>query len=88
MEIFHNIVFVVEERVSYLLNIVTACSQHLLGGAVMWSGHRFPKEVKLLGGHAADKRYVIEHLSDMFVVNPFRLYSHHQYTEDTPNVVV
>jgi hypothetical protein len=35
MEIFHNIVFVVEEWASYLSNIVTACSQHLLGRAAM-----------------------------------------------------
>jgi hypothetical protein len=88
-EIFYNIVFVVEEWVSYLPNIVTARSQHLLGGAVMWSVHRFLKKVKLSGGdHVANTRYVIEHLSDMFVVNPFCLYSHHQYTKDMPNVMV
>ncbi len=74
---------------SYSLNIVTACSQHLLGGVVMWSAHHFPKKVKLLdGNHVANTRYVIEHLLDMFIVNPFRLYLHHRYTEDMPNVVV
>jgi hypothetical protein len=89
MEIFHNIVFVMEEWATYSSNIVTACSQHLLGGSVMWFVHRFPKKVKLLGGdHVANTRYVIEHLSDMFVENPFCLYSDHQYAEDTPNVAV
>jgi hypothetical protein len=88
-EIFHNIVFVVEEWASYFSNIVTARSQHLLSGAVMWPAHHFPKKDKLLGGnHVANTRYVIEHLSDMFVVNPFRLYSHHQYAEDTLNVAL
>ena len=77
-EIFHNIVFVVEEWASYLSSIVAACSQHLLGRAVMWSKHRFPKEVKLSGGnHVANTRYVIEHSSDMFVVDPFHLSLHH-----------
>ncbi len=64
-EIFHNIVFVVEEWASYLSNIVTAHSWHLLGGAVMWSTHRFPKKVKLSGrDHVANMRYVIEHSLD------------------------
>ncbi len=64
-----------EEWVSYSLSIVAACSQHLLGGAVKWSPHHFPKEVKFSGGnHVANTRYVIEHLPDVFIVNPFRLY--------------
>ncbi len=45
-EIFHNIVFVVMEWASYLSNIVTSCSQHLLGRTVMLSLHGFPKKIK------------------------------------------
>ncbi len=77
-EIFHSIAFVVEEWASYLSNIVTACSQHLLGGVIMWSAHRFPNEIKLSGGdHVASTRCVIEHLPDTFIVNPLHLYLHH-----------
>jgi hypothetical protein len=68
LEVLHNKIFVVEERSSSPSNLVATRCQHLLGWAVMRSLHYLSNEVELLGGnHITYSRYVIEHLSDVFI---------------------
>ncbi len=48
--------------------VVTACSNHLLGGLVVESSHYLAKKVQLSGGyHIPHSWYVVEHLSYLII---------------------
>ncbi len=42
MEIYHNNVFIVKEGMAYMLDIIAACCQHLLGWLFGWSTNCLP----------------------------------------------
>ncbi len=67
-EVLHNVVLVVEEGMSNLVDIVAARCQHLLSRTVMWSTYRLAQEVQLMrSNHVSDSGYAIEHFPHMFI---------------------
>ncbi len=75
-KILDNIILVVKEGATNSANIITACSQYLLGRAVVWPAYCFSKKVELMGSnHVTHTRYVINHSPDMCIVYLLFLYS-------------
>ncbi len=73
-----DIILVVKEGATNSANIITACSQHLLGKAVVWPAYCFSKKVKLTGSnHVTHARYVIKHSPHVCIVYSLFLYSKH-----------
>ncbi len=77
-KILDNMILVVKKGVTNLANILTACSQHLLGRAVVWPAYCFSNKVKLMGSnHVTHARYVIKHSPHVCIVYSLFLYSKH-----------
>ncbi len=55
--ILDNIILVVKEGATNSANIITGCSQHLLGRAVVWPAYCFSKKVKLTGSNHVTHGY-------------------------------
>ena len=69
-----DVVLGVEERMSHWADIVAACCQHLLRRTIGGGTHDLSDEVHLsCGNHVANARDVIEHPSNMFILDAFFL---------------
>ncbi len=78
VKILDDIILVVKEGATDLANIITACSQHLLGRAVVWPAYCFSKKVELtVSNHVTHARYVIKHSPHVCIVYSLFLYSKH-----------
>ncbi len=77
-KILEDIILVVKEGATNLANIITACSQHLLGRAVVWPAYCFFKKVELTGSnHVTHARYVIKYSPHLCIVYSLFLYRKH-----------
>ncbi len=73
-KVLDDVVLGVEERTSHWADIVAACCQHLLRRTIGGGTHDLSDEVHLsCGNHVANARDVIEHPSNMFILDAFFL---------------
>ena len=77
-KIFDDVILVVKEGAADTMNIVAACSHHLLGWMVVWPTHCFPKKIKLASSnHVANAGDVVEHSPHVLIVKVLVLNSEH-----------
>ncbi len=78
-----------EERTSYWSNIVTACCQHLLCRTIWGGAYDFSDEVHLARcDHITNARDVVEHPSNMFILDVFFPDSCDRDVKDSANAAV
>ena len=84
-KVLDDVVLGVEIWTSHWADIVAACRQHLLHRAIGGGAYNLSKEVHLsrCDHHVADARDVIEHPSNMFIMDAFILDSCDQDIKDS-----
>ncbi len=82
-------VLVVQEGSTNKAGVVTIRSQHALCWSVMRRAYYATNEIHLLGcDHVVHSRYVIKHVTHMFISDAFLFHLEHGYSQDWANVAM